>query len=111
MSPVEDPDDFPRVAEVVRLLGDFRSEVRGMFSQMVRSDVYAAEQAAIRDRLTRTEAIVNAAGNIDQRIQELSAAVRAIESTRSANRNATLIAILGAALSLALWVIQNVAQG
>lgn len=46
-----------RIVEVGQNLSDFRAEVRGSFSEMVRKDTYQAERDAIKERI----------GNLEQR--------------------------------------------
>lgn len=44
-----------RLTDVARTLADFRNEIRGNFSELVRKDTYTAEQNSIRERLTNLE--------------------------------------------------------
>ena len=52
MAPTE--DDIS-IREVARTIADFRSEFRGAVAQLVRADVYRAEQAALEARIKRIE--------------------------------------------------------
>lgn len=48
-------DDTVTLQEIGRSLNDFRHEVRGSLQQLVRTDVYRAEQAADRARIAQLE--------------------------------------------------------
>lgn len=55
-------DEAPRLAEIGRRISevsqtmhDFRNEVRTGFTDMVRKDLYYAEQNALRERITNLE--------------------------------------------------------
>lgn len=48
-------DDSVTLQEVARTLADFRAEFRGQLQQLVRTDVYRAEQAADRARIAVLE--------------------------------------------------------
>lgn len=59
--PIEDTE-APRLAEIGRriaemgqTLSDFRQEVRGNFTEMVRKDTYAVERDALKDRIVALE--------------------------------------------------------
>lgn len=47
--------DEMSLKEIARTLADFRHEVRGQFSMLVRADVYRAEQAALTQRIVQLE--------------------------------------------------------
>ena len=49
------PDDDMSLREIARTLADFRQEFRSQVAQLVRADVYRAEQAADRSRLAALE--------------------------------------------------------
>jgi hypothetical protein len=49
------PDDDMSLREIARTLADFRNEFRNQISQLVRTDVYRAEQAADRSRIAALE--------------------------------------------------------
>jgi hypothetical protein len=62
------PDDDMSLREIARTLADFRQEFRTQIGQLLRADVYRAEQAALEVRITSLEkdrdlAESNAAGN------------------------------------------------
>lgn len=48
-------DDDMSIREIGRTLADFRLEVRSQFAQLVRNDVYRAEQTALDARLSALE--------------------------------------------------------
>lgn len=48
-------DDDMSIREIARTIADFRSEFRSQVSQLLRADVYRAEQAALEVRLTSLE--------------------------------------------------------
>lgn len=50
-----DVDNSVTLQEIGRTLQDFRSEVRSQLQQLVRTDVYRAEQAADRARIAALE--------------------------------------------------------
>jgi hypothetical protein len=59
--PIED-HEAPRLSEIGRQiaqvgqnLSDFRLEVRGNFTEMVRKDTYAVERDALKERITVLE--------------------------------------------------------
>lgn len=59
--PIE-TDEAPRLSEIGRrivemgqTLSDFRAEVRGNFSEMVRKDTYMAERDALKERVLELE--------------------------------------------------------
>jgi hypothetical protein len=76
------PDDDMSLREIARTLSDFRQEFRSQVAQLVRADVYRAEQAADRARIGTLEK----AGERD-------------ESDRSADRRLVIGAFVTAALS------------
>ena len=82
-------DDTPE-GEVIRILNDFRSEMRGVLSELVRRDVYVADKTME-----------------DFRISALEERARAEELYRRTTRNISLGAFLSALLSLAILVLQN----
>ena len=49
------PDDDMSLREIARTLSDFRAEFRSQLQQLVRADVYRAEQAADRARIAAIE--------------------------------------------------------
>jgi hypothetical protein len=49
------PDDTVTINEIGRNLTDFRNEVRTALSQVVRTDVYRAEQVAVETRMAALE--------------------------------------------------------
>lgn len=62
------PDDDMSLREIARTLADFRAEFRAQVTQLLRTDVYRAEQAAMDIRVTglekdRDTAELNAATN------------------------------------------------
>lgn len=48
-------DDDMSLREIGRTLADFRNEMRQQLSQLVRNDVYRAEQAALQARIVSLE--------------------------------------------------------
>lgn len=48
-------DDDMSIREIARTIADFRSEFRSQIGQLVRADVYRAEQTAMELRLTSLE--------------------------------------------------------
>lgn len=48
-------DDDMSLREIARTLSDFRAEFRSQLAQLVRADVYRAEQSADRSRLGALE--------------------------------------------------------
>lgn len=75
-------DDDMSLREIARTLSDFRQEFRSQVAQLVRADVYRAEQAADRARLAALE-------KTDERR----------DSDSGANRRLVIGAIIAAALS------------
>lgn len=75
-------DDDMTLREIGRNLADFRMEVRSSLAQVVRTDVYRAEQVAVE---TRMAALEKARERDDQ--------------DRAAARRSTQAAIAGAVLS------------
>jgi hypothetical protein len=68
--PIE-ADEIPRLAEIGRRitevgtnLSDFRNEVRGNFSDMVRKDTYAAEREALKERIIALESRAKSMQNL-----------------------------------------------
>jgi len=55
MMPVPLPDDEMSLREIARTLSDFRAEFRSQVTQLLRADVYRAEQAAFDMRLKSLE--------------------------------------------------------
>lgn len=49
------PDDEMSLREIARTLADFRMEFRSQVSQLLRTDVYRAEQAAMDIRVSGLE--------------------------------------------------------
>lgn len=49
------PDDDMSLREIARTLSDFRQEFRSQVGQLLRADVYRAEQANVDNRLTALE--------------------------------------------------------
>lgn len=76
------PDDDMSLREIARTLADFRQEFRAQVAQLVRADVYRAEQAADRSRIAALE-------KNDERD----------ETDRAANRRLIYGAFITAALS------------
>lgn len=75
-------------------LADFRNEVRNQFGQLVRADLYRAEQAAFDFRLKSVEK------DDERREQE-----------RAANRRMVYSALLGAGLALVLAIVNLIVGG
>lgn len=48
-------DDDMSLREIARTLSDFRSEFRSQVTQLLRADVYRAEQAAMENRIVALE--------------------------------------------------------
>ena len=49
------PDDEMSIREIARTIADFRQEFRSQIGQLLRADVYRAEQAAFELRLASLE--------------------------------------------------------
>ena len=49
------PDDDMSLREIARTLADFRQEFRAQVTQLLRADVYRAEQAAMEIRVGALE--------------------------------------------------------
>ena len=49
------PDDDMSIREIARTIADFRQEFRAQVGQLLRADVYRAEQVAMDARLKRVE--------------------------------------------------------
>ena len=82
------PDDDMSLREISRTLSDFRQEFRSQVAQLVRADVYRAEQAADRARLAALEK-----------------AVERDETDRTANRRQITGAVIMAAASLLVALV------
>ena len=96
--PVSDDDLMPReVSRALRgvesNLSDFRHEMRGQLQQLVRTDVYRAEQAATQARIAALEKDVERLETERSREREQE------RESASANRRQTNYAITGAVLS------------
>ena len=55
MMPTPPADDEMSLREIARTLSDFRNEFRNQITQLLRADVYRAEQAAVMARIATLE--------------------------------------------------------
>lgn len=112
MSTHEPLDDFPRLAEIVRTISDFRSEFREAFSMMVRRDVYQAE---MRTHELRIESLNRELQRLEREQEVLSKEIyEEIEKDRRerrAIRNLLLGTGAAAAVSVLLLIIEVVIKG
>ena len=81
-------DDEMSIREIARTISDFRQEFRAQVSQLLRNDVYRAEQAAMEARVKRIE---------EDRVRE--------ESERDSFRRLVYGAFVSAAGSLVVALI------
>ena len=86
-------DDDMSLREIARTLSDFRNEFRNQISQLVRTDVYRAEQAADRARI----AVLEKAAERDE--SDRAAERLRVESDRASDHRLVVGSIVGAALS------------
>lgn len=77
------PDDDMSLREIARTLSDFRQEFRAQVTQLLRADVYRAEQQAMEIRVTALEKDRDAA-----------------EASSAANRRLALGAVFSAVATL-----------
>ena len=71
MMPVPLPDDEMSLREIARTLSDFRAEFRSQVTQLLRADVYRADQALFDMRISSLEkdrAAAEAAATANRRL-------------------------------------------
>jgi len=93
-------DDDMSLREIARTLSDFRSEFRSQVAQLVRADVYRAEQAADRARIAVLEK------DAEREESERAAERLRAESGRASDRRLVWAAIAAAAGSFCVWLLQ-----
>lgn len=55
MPPGYDQDETPRLAEIARVLNDFRNEFRSAIQELVRRDVYEVQHNGLEQRVKNIE--------------------------------------------------------
>jgi len=89
------PDDDMSIREIARTLSDFRNEFRSQVQQLLRADLYRAEQAQVEHRLAALER------DREREEQDRKAAQAREDLERSSNRRLVIGAFLASALSFA----------
>jgi hypothetical protein len=77
-------DQTPQLGELFRTMTDFRLEVRSLFADMVRKEVYVAEMSALKGR------------------------VEALEGEKRSTRAWAYSSTAGAGIAILMWLIQSV---
>lgn len=91
-------DGTPSLAEIGRMLKDFRDEWRQGVQELVRKDVYAAHVAALENKITNLEACLKIT---DAKIEKAEQAAR----TR---QNLLYGTALAAGVSLLGWILTSI---
>lgn len=93
------PDDDMSIREIARTLSDFRNEFRSQVQQLLRADLYRAEQAQVEHRLAALER------DRERDEQERAADRKRAEDERHANRRLVNGAFLSSALTFVAMLI------
>lgn len=86
-------DDDMSIREIARTLSDFRNEFRSQVQQLLRADLYRAEQAQVEHRLASLER------DLERDEQERAASRAREEQERSANRRLVVAAFMTSGLT------------
>lgn len=92
-------DDDMSIREIARTLSDFRNEFRSQVQQLLRADLYRAEQAQVEHRLAALER------EREREAQEWAANRAREEQERAANRRLVIGAFMTSGLTFVAALI------
>ncbi len=98
-------DGTPSLAEIGRMLKDFRDEWRQGVQELVRKDVYTAHLATLETKLSNLETKL---ANTETKIRDTEAKLERAEQAKGTQRNLLYGTALAAGVSLVGWILTSI---